>query len=361
MVALNDLMGLSGGAQLECRSDGAQFDVSERCGYLFNSGIAAIEQADAILLVGTNPRHEATMVNARIRKTWLAKRVKVGVIGPAVDLTYPYAHIGAGAGDIEALMSGRHDFAKVLEKAERPMVIVGMGAFAPEDGMAVHALVREVAERFKMVREGWNGFNVLHTAASRVGALDIGFCTEGGIDLAAMNFVWLLGADDFDLSQISPKAFVVYQGHHGDAGAARADVILPGAAYTEKDGLYVNMEGRPQMARRAVDPPGQAREDWKIIRALSESTGKVLPYNDLFQLRQRIVDEWPHLGAVDTLPQTEWKKFGKAGNVSKEAFTPAIQNYYLTNSICRASATMKECSANFFHNYKSCSKMQAAE
>ena len=361
MVALNDLLGLSGGAQLECRSDGAQFDASERCGYLFNSGIAAIEQADAILLVGTNPRHEATMVNARIRKAWLAKRVKVGVVGPAVDLTYPYTHIGVGAGDLEALMNGKHDFAKVLEKAERPMIIVGMGAFAREDGMEVHALVRDVAEKFKMVREGWNGFNVLHNAASRVGALDIGFATEGGIDLSAMNLVWLLGADDFDLSTISPKAFVVYQGHHGDKGAARADVILPGAAYTEKDGLYVNMEGRPQMARMVVHPPGQAREDWKIIRALSEYTGKVLPYNDLFQLRQRIVDEWPHLGEVDVLPQTEWKKFGKSDKVSKEAFTPGIQNYYLTNSICRASTTMKECVRALKKQGDKQNQMEAAE
>ena len=341
--------------------DGAQFDTSERCGYLFNSGIAAIEQADAILLVGTNPRHEATIVNARIRKTWLAKRVKVGVIGSAADLTYPYAHIGDGPGDLESLMNGKHDFVKVLEKAERPMIIVGMGAFTREDGLAVHALAREVAEKFKMVREGWNGFNVLHNAASRVGALDIGFSAEGGIDLSAMDFVWLLGADDFDLSQIPAKAFVVYQGHHGDKGAARADVILPGAAYTEKDGLYVNTEGRPQMARMAVHPPGQAREDWKIIRALSEYTGKVLPYNDLFHLRQRIVDEWPHLGELDVLPQTEWKKFGKSGKVSKEQFVPAVGNYYLTNAICRASKTMIECTRAFKKLGHKQNQLEAAE
>ncbi|MBI4030807.1 MAG: NADH-quinone oxidoreductase subunit G [Proteobacteria bacterium] len=346
MAALNDLMGLAGGAQMECRSDGAQFDASARCGYLFNSGIAGIEQADAILLVGTNPRHEATMVNARIRKAWLARRVKVGVIGPAVDLTYPYAHIGEGPGDLEALASGKHEFAKILEKAERPMIIVGMGAFAREDGMAVHALAREVAEKFKMVRDGWNGFNVLHTAASRVGALDIGFWTEGGVDLSAMDFVWLLGADEFDLSQIPAKAFVVYQGHHGDAGAARADVILPGAAYTEKDGLYVNTEGRPQLAKMAVHPPGQAREDWKIIRALSEYTGKVLPYNDLFQLRQRIVNEWPHLGEIDSFPRAEWNKFAGKGRILKDGFK-ASGGYYLANAICRASPTMKEGDAFF--------------
>lgn len=361
MVALKDLMGLSGGAQLECRSGGERFDASQRCGYLFNSGIAAIEQADAILLVGTNPRHEATIVNARIRKTWLANRVKIGVIGPDADLTYPHTHIGNGPGDLESLMNGKHDFAKVLEKAERPMIIVGMGAFAREDGMAVHALVREVAETFKIVRDGWNGFNVLHAAASRVGALDIGFWTDGGVDLSAMDFVWLLGADDFDLSQIPAKAFVVYQGHHGDAGAARADVILPGAAYTEKDGLYVNTEGRPQLARRAVDPPGQAREDWKILRALSEHTGKILPYNDLFQLRQRIVDEWPHLGAIDVLPQVEWASFGGKGKVSRDEFRPVIESYYMTNPVCRASKTMMECTKAFVRKCGRQQQMEAAE
>lgn len=361
LVALNDLMGLAGGAQLECRSDGAQFDASERCGYLFNSGIAAIEQADAILLVGTDPRHEATMVNARIRKAWLANRVKVGVVGAAVDLTYPYTHVGTGPSDLEALMSGKNDFASILEKAARPMIIVGMGAFRHDDGMGVHALVRAIAEKFNMVREGWNGFNILHTAAARVGALDIGFWSEGPVDLSAMELVWLHGADDFDLSAISAQAFVVYQGHHGDAGAARADVILPGAAYTEKDGLYVNTEGRSQLARRAVDPPGQAREDWKIIRALSEYTGKILPYNDLFQLRQRIVDEWPHLGAIDVLPQAEWKAFGKKDKLSKGRFELTAGSYYLSNSICRASPTMKKCAATFVKEAAAQKEMAAAE
>jgi len=361
MVALNDFMLLSGGAQLGCRGDGAQFDATERCGYLFNSGIAAIEQADAILLVGTNPRVEATVVNARIRKAWLDHRVQVGVVGSSADLTYPYAHIGESPADLEALMKGKHDFAKVLEKAERPMIIVGMDAFSRADGVAVHALVREVSEKFKMVREDWNGFNVLHNAAARVGALDIGFWTEDGVDLSAMEFVWLLGADSYDLSKIPADAFVVYQGHHGDAGAARADVILPGAAYTEKDGLYVNMEGRPQMARRAVDPPGQAREDWKIMRALSEYTGKILPYNDLFQLRQRIVDEWPHFGAVDMLPKAEWKKFGKKGKLLKDQFAVSMESYYLTNTICHASPTMKECAVAFARQDTKQKQMEAAE
>jgi NADH-quinone oxidoreductase subunit G len=361
MVALNDLMALNGGAQLECRSDGAQFDASQRCGYIFNSGIAAIEQADAILLVGTNPRHEATMVNARIRKAWLAKRVKVGMIGPALDLTYPYTHIGAGPGDLESLVAGKHAFAKVLEGAKNPMIIVGMSAFCREDGAAVQALAHEVVEKFNMAREDWNGFNVLHNAAARVGALDIGFFTEGGIDLSSMNFIWLLGADDFNLPTISPKAFVVYQGHHGDAGAHHADVILPGAAYTEKDGLYVNTEGRVQAARRAVDPPGQAREDWKILRALSPFTGKVLPYNDLFQLRQRIAKEWPHLNNLDVLQPAPWTKFGSKGKVLKDAFKVSDESYYLTNAICRASKTMHECVREFGKQGAQQERMEAAE
>ncbi|HEY8191106.1 MAG TPA: molybdopterin-dependent oxidoreductase, partial [Alphaproteobacteria bacterium] len=361
MVALNDIMSLNGGAQLECRSDGAQFDASQRCGYIFNSGIAAIEQADAILIVGANPRHEATMVNARIRKAWLAKRVKVGVVGEALDLTYPYAHIGTGPADLESLMNGKHAFAKVLEGAQNPMIIVGMNAFCREDGAAVQALARDVAEKFNMVKDGWNGFNVLHNAAARVGALDLGFYTEGGIDLSAMDFIWLLGADDFDLSTISPKAFVVYQGHHGDAGAHRADVILPGAAYTEKDGLYVNTEGRVQSARRAVDPPGQAREDWKILRALSPFTGKVLPYNDLFQLRQRIAKEWPHLAEIDTLQPAAWEKFGSKGKLLRDNFKVSHQSYYLTNAICRASKTMHECVRTFGKQGAQQERMEAAE
>ncbi|HRC26934.1 MAG TPA: NADH-quinone oxidoreductase subunit NuoG, partial [Alphaproteobacteria bacterium] len=298
MVALKDLMGALGSGNLDCRTDGGQFDASTRAGYIFNSGIAAIEQADCILLVGTNPRVEATLVNTRIRKAWLNNRVPIGVIGESSDLTYPYTRVGAGPREMESLLRGTNAFADRLEKAERPLMILGAGAFLRADGAAVQALAHDLAERFGVVREGWNGFNVLQLAASRVGALDIGFLPSGGaMDIHAMlegtrngriKALYLLGVDEFDMRAATGwKTFVVYQGHHGDAGAARADVILPGAAYTEKDGLYVNTEGRVQAARRAVFPPGQAREDWAILRALSEVLGKTLPYDSLDSIRSR--------------------------------------------------------------------------
>ncbi len=333
MVALKDLIG----GNLECRTDGTNFDPSVRAGYIFNTGIAGIENADAILLVGTNPRWEGAMVNARILKTWRNHRVKVGVIGENVELTYPTTYIGAGPSSLEDLIKGKGAFADVLKNAKHPMIIVGMGAFKRADGLAVHALCREVAEKFNA------GFNVLHTAASRVAALDIGFVSDQ-LDLPKMDVVYLLGADDREmLDYIDPKAFVIYQGHHGDAGAMRADVILPGAAYTEKDGLYINTEGRVQMAKQATWPPGEAREDWKILRALSGYMGRALPYDDIAALRTRMVKQWPHFGQVDMLIPAEWAAFGQPGKVEKDGFTSPVTNFYLTNVITRASLTMAKC------------------
>ncbi len=346
MVALKDFLGTE---NLECRIDGARFDPSERAGYIFNTGIAGIEQADAILLLGTNPRHEGTMINARIRKKYFKDRVKVGVIGEPAELTYPYEYLGRGPQDLEKLLKASGGFADALRKAERPMIIVGAGAFRREDGMAIHNLAREIAKTFGMVKDGWNGFNVLQLAASRVGALDIGFYAADGFDLEKMEFVYLLGADDFDMEQIGAKAFVVYQGHHGDAGAHRADVILPGAAYTEKNALYVNTEGRVQQAKRAVYPPGEAREDWKILRALSEHAGRKLKYDDLLQLRDRIVQEWPHMGVTDVIHAAEWKEFGKKGKVAAEPFRNPVENFYMTNCISRVSKTMKACTEAIPH------------
>ncbi|MGZ9097974.1 MAG: NADH-quinone oxidoreductase subunit NuoG [Micavibrio sp.] len=333
MVALKDLIGTN----LECRTDGTNFDPSVRAGYIFNSGIAGIENADAILLVGTNPRWEGAMVNARILKTWRNRRVKIGVIGENVDLTYPTTYIGAGPTSLEDLIKGKGAFVDVLKNAKNPLIIVGMGAFKRADGPAVHALCREAAEKFKM------GFNVLHTAASRVAALDIGFVSDH-FDLPKMDVVYLLGVDDREtLGQIDAKAFVIYQGHHGDAGAMRADVILPGAAYTEKDGLYINTEGRVQMAKQATWPPGDAREDWKILRALSGQMGRALPYDDIVALRTRMVKQWPHFGQIDTLIPAEWAAFGQPGKVEKDAFVSPVRSFYLTNVITHASLTMAKC------------------
>jgi NADH-quinone oxidoreductase subunit G len=349
VVALKDLLSGKGSQNVECRIDGARFDASARAGYIFNSGLAAIDEADLVLLVGTNPRTDAALLNARIRKNWLARGIKVGVVGPKdIDLTYPVTHVGTTVQDIESLAGGAGDFAAALKAAQKPAMIVGMGAFRREDGEDVQGALRAAAEKLGFVREGWNGFNVLQSAAGRTGALDVGFWSEKGFDLGDMDMLWLLGADDFDLGLIGEKTFVVYQGHHGDAGAHRADVILPGCAYTEKNALYVNTEGRVQLARKAVSAPGQAREDWAIIRAFSEFTSKVLPYNDLFGLRERIRREWPHFGAMDTVHPAVWESFGGTGKPGRDELKAAVNNFYMTNVITRASATMAQCVEAFY-------------
>ena len=362
MFALKLLMKALGSPHLDCRQDGARLDASARAGYLFNSGIAGIEAADALLLVGTNPRWEAPVLNARIRKRWLAGGLPVGLVGEARELTYPYEHLGDGPGELERIRCGEHPFAATLQSAENPMLIVGMAALARGDGGAVLGLVRSIAETFGVVRGGdngaaaWNGFNVLHTAAARVAGLDLGFVPdEGGRDLCGIcegaaageiDVVWLLGADEVDASALG-DAFVIYQGHHGDRGAHRADVILPGAAYTEKDGLYVNTEGRVQAGFRAAFPPGEAREDWRIIRALSDAVGHRLPFDTLDQLRAALVADHPAFRALDRREPAPWLPFGEDGPVSDEPFGTAIDNFYMTDPISRSSSVMASCTEVF--------------
>jgi NADH-quinone oxidoreductase subunit G len=323
-----------------------------RASYLFNTTIAGIEDADACLLIGTNPRWEAPIVNARLRKRWLRGGFPVGVVGPRHDLTYDVDYLGAGPETLEQLATGRHAYAETLKKAAKPMLILGMGALARPDGAAVLAAAREIASQTGMLVDGWNGFNVLHTAAARVGGLDIGFVPgkggKGTAEILAaaekgeLAVVYLLGADEIDAAKLK-KAFVVYQGHHGDAGAHAADVILPGAAYTEKNGLYVNTEGRVQQGSRAVFPPGDAREDWAILRALSGEIGKPLPYDTQDALRAALRREFPGFLAIDTVEPAPWGAFGKAGPMGGEAFRSPVANFYMTDPISRASVTMAKC------------------
>ena len=357
MLSLKELFTALGSRNLDCRQDGAKIGGKHRGGYLFNSTIAGIEEADALLLVGCNPRWEATLVNARIRKRWLAGGFPIGVIGgvagAGVDLTYKYEYLGAGPATLAEVADGNHQFTEVLAAAERPMIIVGSGTLARNDGAAVLDLARRIAQDTGMIGADWNGFNVLHRAASRVGGLDLGFLPgDGGRDVAAIldgagkgevGLVWLLGADEIDMAALG-RAFVVYQGHHGDAGAHRADVILPGAAYTEKDATWVNTEGRAQIGRRAAFPPGEAREDWAIARAFSAVVGQPLPYDNLQQLRQHMVAEVPSLDGIDEVVAGEMGAFGVAGDVGAEPFTSPIDDYYLANAICRASTVMADCS-----------------
>jgi NADH-quinone oxidoreductase subunit G len=354
MVALKDLMAALGSPNIDCRQDGAKLEAGVRGSYLFNPGVRGIDQADAILLIGTNPRWESPVLNARIRKRYLHGRCAIASIGPAVDLTYPVERLGAGPATLRDLAEGKLDFAEKLKAAKNPLIIAGMGALAREDGAAILALARSLAE----VRDDWNGFAVLHTAAARVGGLDLGLVPgEGGRDVAGIlagcekreiEAVYLLAADEIDTQQLG-KAFVIYQGHHGDAGAHRADVILPGAAYTEKPGVYVNTEGRVQLGFRACYPPGDAREDWAILRALSGHLGKTLPYDTIDQVRSRLIAVNKSFAALDQQSAGAWGDFGKAGPVGDAPFASSIANFYMTCPISRASRTMAECVASRQH------------
>ncbi len=313
IFALKDLMTRFGVANLDCRQDGAALDPAwGRASYLFNATIAGIEKADALLIVAANPRREAAVLNARIRKRWRMGAFPIGLIGERADLTYPYDYLGAGPQTLADVAAGVHEFASVLKKAEHPVVIVGMGALARPDGAAT----------------GAGGCNAAQMAAR--GALDL---------------LFLLGADEID---IAPGAFVIYIGTHGDAGAHRADVILPGAAYPEKSGIYVSTEGRVQMAGRASFPPGDAREDWAILRALSDVLGRKLPYDSLAQLRQALFKAHPQLQRIDQIAPVERADItalaARGGAVEKTAFGRALDDFYLTNPIARASAVMAECS-----------------
>ena len=304
MLALKELMAGLGSANLDCRQDGAALDASRRDFYVMNTSIAGIEEIDALLIVGSNPRWEAPLVNARIRKRFLAGALPIAGIGAPVDLTYPVEWLG----ETPAALAGSA-FAEVLMGAKKPMILIGQGALARPDGAAILAACWKLAAETGMLTADWHGFNVLHSAAARVGALDLGFLPgPGGKDLAGMmgggvDLLWLLGADEFDTARIGAGTFVVYQGHHGDRGAARADVILPGAAYTEKHGTYVNTEGRVQRGQFALYPPGEAREDWKILRAFSGYVDKTLPYDDLQTLRRHLATINPVFDRLDILPR----------------------------------------------------------
>ena len=351
MFALKNLMSRLGSPNIDCRQDGAKIG-GNRAGYLFNSTVAGIDEADALLIIGSNPRLEAAVLNARIRRNWLSSRMPIGVVGPKIDLTYNADFLGDDSSILDALADGSHKFSAKLKKAKRPMIIIGMGALKRTDGAAMLGKARQIAEACGVVANGWNGFNMLHNAAARVGGLDIGFVpSRGGMDIAAMgkaakasrlDVLWLLGADEIDFEVFS-SSFVVYQGHHGDAGAHHADLVLPGAAYTEKDGIYVNTEGRVQYASRAAFPPGDAREDWAIIRAVSGIIGKSVGFDSLVELRAALCALHPHFADADHIIPAKWAPFGGRAKLSSSPVGYAIDNFYMTCAISRASETMAEC------------------
>jgi NADH-quinone oxidoreductase subunit G len=345
IFALKGLMTSLGAVGLDGRQDGAKIDASRPDFYLFNSGIAGIEQADALVIIGADPRREAPVLNARIRKRWSQGGFRAGVIGPVLDLTYPVTALGTSPADIAAA-------ATFLEGAQRPMVIVSRAALARADGAGVLAAAWDLAKSAGALREDWHGFNVLHQFGGQVAALDLGFVQ--GLDMEAMlaggvDALWLLGADGFDAARIPANAFVIYQGHHGEAAAARADVILPGAAYTEKDGTYVNTEGRVQRGRLAVTPPGEAREDWKIIRAASQFLGHTLPYDAIEALRAEMAAAHPVFARLDQgpLPGCTDDAGPAPAPVTAAPFAAPVANYWQVDPITRASATMAECAATY--------------
>ncbi|WP_457646721.1 NADH-quinone oxidoreductase subunit NuoG [Profundibacter sp.] len=321
------------GGNVECRVDGAKLPAGNRSGYVGTATIEDIDNAQMIQLIGCDPRNEAPVLNARIRKAW-SNGAQIGLIGQPVDLTYDYFHMGDGRADLMATMDKKFD--EVLKVPS--VVIVGMGALREADGEAV------LSQAMKLAEATDSKLMVLHTAAARVGAMDVDAVTEGGMTAAldGAEVVYNLGADEVEIAK---GAFVIYQGSHGDRGAHRADVILPGAAYTEESGVFVNLEGRPQMANRAGFPPGQAKENWAILRALSGELGNALPYDTLAQLRQAIVAEVPHMAQIDVVPQNEWKRVALRDPAKNASFLNAINDFYLTNPIARASKLMGELSA----------------
>ncbi|KAI5787125.1 hypothetical protein EDC01DRAFT_660691 [Geopyxis carbonaria] len=365
MVALKDLVNKLGSENLALDqpkgNEPLAHGVDIRSNYLFNSRLGGVEEADAILLVGTNPRHEAAVLNARIRKQWLRSDLEIGLVGEPFEGTFEYEHLGADAAALKAALAG--PFGKKLLAAQKPMIVMGSGTTEHADAQAMYQIVGQFLEKnaAKFTTPEWNGYNVLQRAASRAAAYDIGFVSSSPATAKVTpKMIWLLGADEISAADIPKDAFVIYQGHHGDNGAQFADVVLPGAAYTEKSGTYVNTEGRVQITRAATGLPGVAREDWKIIRAASEFLGATLPYENMAQLRYRMEEISPALTRYDIVEPTSMSAVGnkvqllegnKGAKPTNAPLKKVIENFYFTDVISRSSPTMGRCSA---------AKMQAA-
>ena len=349
MYATKKLLNALGSFNVDCRQDGSKVGRGSRSGYLFNSRIAGIEMADAILILGSNPRIECPVLNSRIRKRFLQGGLKVALIGQEADLTYDYEYLGAGPDTLLDVVSGSNKFTRVLKRAKNPMIIVGSSAVAREDGDAVLGYARRIAEDTGMVSEEWNGFNILHTAASRVGGIEIGFMPEKEFLFSDIGVFFLLGADEIDMIKLA-DAFVIYIGHHGDAGAHRANVILPSAAYTEKSATYLNLEGRVQRTQLATFPLGEAKEDWTILRALSTYLGVTLPFDTLNDLRAEMYKDNPSLGEINKVAPVEWGAFGVDGPMTGGDFINSIKNFFMTDPISRTSETMAACTKEKLKN-----------
>jgi NADH-quinone oxidoreductase subunit G len=355
MLLMKELLQSLGSPNYDCRQDGSLIGAgaSSRADYLFNTTIVGIEKADACLIVGSNPRHEATIVNARLRKAYLANNMKVGVVGAKVELTYPYKHLGATPWILKQISEGSHPFCATLEKANNPILIVGSGALKSENYEAMVYHLKKIAHKYNIVREDWNGFNFLPKAAACVGGLDIGFVPgEGGLTTQQMlkdkmEVLFLMGADEAEIEKLSLSTYVIYIGHHGDKAAYRADVILPAAAFTEKEATYVNLEGRVQHTQLAVYAPGEAKPDWEIINELYgqlHETGAE-KYESLAEVRQKMAQVNEIFSTYDEVSRASMNlELGRMKDFSTDSFPEAISNYYMSDPITRHSKIMAQCS-----------------
>lgn len=351
MMVMKQYLLKIGSGNYDCRQDGSKLDNAERALYIFNTTIAGIEQADFALLIGCNPRHEAAILNARIRKAQVQSKMKVALIGEKIDLNYDYKHLGENPWLLKQIAEGLNPYCETLKQYKKPMLIIGSGVTARDDCEATIYYAKKLALNFGFVKEDWNGFNMLQRSASRVGGLDIGFIPDqSGLNTNAMlapnmKVLFLMGADEVDLSNLSPDTFVVYIGHHGDKSAYRANVILPAAAYTEKSATYVNLEGRAQQTERAAFPPNEAREDWKIICELAQATGNNLGYNSLAEVRKQMAKVNKVFAQMDVIRAEAFpKELGKMKDFTSDFYHNPIKNFYMTDSISRSSRTMAECS-----------------
>lgn len=344
MICLKDLLNKKGCVNTINSQVEAPLDADVRSNYLFNSTIQGIEDADACLLIGTNPRMEAPLVNARIRKSAMHYGLPIASVGPASNLTYDKDELGDNTSVLQSIVDGKNDFCKVLEEAERPMIVIGMSAL--ENGIrgSVDKAVSDLVKKYPNLKaEDWDGINYLHTAAGRVASLDLGF-VAGPKDAAPTKFVYLLGADSEKVNAMIPNdAFVVYQGSHGDIGATRANVIFPGNTYTEKNGIYVNLEGRAQETAKAANTIGDARDDWSILRALSEVVGTPLPYNSMWECRARVEEVAPHMANLGVIEPCTFNAAPTSSGTATGSMSPWFTNYWMTDCISRSSKVMAKC------------------
>ena len=344
---------LIGSQNYESRLDNAKIDPKVRSSYIFNSGISNIENCDSILLVGTNPRWEASILNARIRKQYLNNDIPIALIGNKKNLTYDYEYLGNSLKILENLYNDKINFSEKLKKSKKPMIIIGLSAISRKDGEAVLSLCRKIALKYNIVQDDWNGFNILNTNISKVGALDIGFYNNKfsnntfrkieEICSQKKSITFLLAVDEIN-TDILKESFVIYVGHHGDIGAQRADIILPSPAYTEKNSTFVNLEGRVMKSQKCHQPLGEAKEEWKIFRKLSDKLSFNMPFNNIYELRQEMSKINPIFNQLNILHNNEFKDFGKSGEILDEPILDLIKNFYMTDAISRASKTMSECS-----------------